>query len=92
MTEEYLVLLIEKVYIKNIVDTSKKNIILRCRGWHYVVEGFHFSQKISNNDAQRLWTRKIQAQTAELGQDRIILCGHLLVLRSIATLAREIDI
>jgi len=32
MTEEYLVLLIENVYIKNLVHTSEKNIILRCRG------------------------------------------------------------
>jgi hypothetical protein len=35
----------------------------------------------------------IQAQTADLGPPyRIILCGHLLVLLSIATLAQEIDI
>ena len=41
----------------------------------------------------RLWTRNIQAQTADLGPPyRIILCGHLLVLLSIATLAQEIDI
>ena len=50
-----------------------------------VVEGFHFSDKMSINDAQRLWTRNIQAQTADLGPHiesySVGICWSYLVLR-----------